>query len=290
MWDLSSLIRDQTCIPCIARQKLNYWTAREAPGRLALRNWLLLILWLVQSIELGTQDKPLTETKEKVMRGPHLWFPERWAPRWWGELRGSLGWPTVQWHWATSVLQFMGREETMLRRTYLSFFPRWSQCSLFVVQSLSHVLLFGTPWTAAHQAPLSSTISQSLLKFISIESVMPSNHLLLCRPLLLLPTIFPSIRIFSNEWAFHIRWPQGASASVLQMNIQGWFPLGLIGLISLQSRGLSRDFSNITVQKHQFFSDQPSLWSNSHNVIHWLIDWLISFYWARASLFWTLGI
>ena len=92
MWDLSSLIRDQTCIPCIARQMLNYWTTREAPGRLSLRNWLLLILWLVQSIELGTQDKPLTETKEKVVRGAHLWFPERWAPRWWGELRGSLGW------------------------------------------------------------------------------------------------------------------------------------------------------------------------------------------------------
>ena len=96
----------------------------------------------------------------------------------------------------------------MLRRTSLSFFPRWSQCSLFVVQSLSHVLLFVTPWTAAHQAPLSSTISRSLLKFMSIESVMPSNHHLLCRPLLLLPTIFPSIRIFSNESALHIRWPK----------------------------------------------------------------------------------
>ena len=157
----------------------------------------------------------------------------------------------------------MGREETMLRRTSLSFFPRWSQCSLFVVQSLSHVLLFVTPWTAAHQAPLSSTISRSLLKFMSIESVMPSNHHLLCRPLLLLPTIFPSIRIFSNESALHIRWPQGASASALQMNIQGWFPLGLTGLISLQTKGLSRIFSNITVQKHQFFCAQlPLLWGH----------------------------
>ena len=73
---------------------------------------------------------------------------------------------------------------------------------------LSHVRLFVTPWTAAHQASLSFTISQSLLKFTSIESVMPSNHLILCHPLLLLPSIFPSIRVFSNELALHIRWPE----------------------------------------------------------------------------------
>ena len=125
-----------------------------------------------------------------------------------GRVEGTLGWPTVQWHWTTSVLQLMGSRETMLRRTYLSSFPRWSQCSLFVVQSLSHVLLFVTPWTAAHQAPLSSTVSWSFLKFMSIESVMPSNHLILCCPFLLLPTIFPSIRTFSSESALHIRWPQ----------------------------------------------------------------------------------
>ena len=76
------------------------------------------------------------------------------------------------------------------------------------VQSVSHVLLFGTPWTAAHQASLSITNSLSLLKLISINSVMPSNHLILCCPLLLLPSIFPSIRVFSNESVLHIRWPK----------------------------------------------------------------------------------
>ena len=75
------------------------------------------------------------------------------------------------------------------------------------VQSLSHVWLFATPWTAAHQASLSITNSQSLPKLMSVELVMPSNHLILCRPLLLLPSIFPSIRVFSNESVLHIRWP-----------------------------------------------------------------------------------
>ena len=76
------------------------------------------------------------------------------------------------------------------------------------VQSLSHVQLFVTPWTAAHQASLSITNSRSLPKLMSIESVMPSNHLILCRPLLLLPSIFPSIRVFSNESVLRIRWPK----------------------------------------------------------------------------------
>src|SRR5574341_949059 len=76
------------------------------------------------------------------------------------------------------------------------------------VQSLSHVPLFSTPWTAAHQASLSITNSRSMLKLISIELVMPSNHLILCRPLLLLPSIFPTIRVFSNESALHSRWPK----------------------------------------------------------------------------------
>ena len=82
------------------------------------------------------------------------------------------------------------------------------------VQSLSHVRLFGTPWTAAHQASLPITNSQSLLKLMSIESVMPSNHLILCCPLLLLPSIFPRIRVFSNESALHIRWPKDWSFSL----------------------------------------------------------------------------
>ena len=82
---------------------------------------------------------------------------------------------------------------------------KWSICS---VQSFSHVRLFATPWTAAHQASLSITNSRSLLKLMSIESVMPSNHLILCCPLLLPPSIFPSIRVFSNESVLHIRWPK----------------------------------------------------------------------------------
>ena len=99
-------------------------------------------------------------------------------------------------------------------------------------------------------------------QLMPIESVMPSNYLILCRPLLFLPSVFPSIRVFSNELTLQIG-GQSIEASVFPMNIQGWFPLGLTGLI-LQSKGLSRVFSNTTVQKHQFFSPQSSLWSNSH--------------------------
>ena len=108
----------------------------------------------------------------------------------------------------------------------------------------------------------------------SIESVMPSNYLILCRPLLLPPSIFPGIRVFSNESVLHIRWPKylvSASESLFPMNIQDWFSLEWTGWISLQSKGLSRVFSNTTVQKHQFFGTQLSLESNSH--IHtWLLE------------------
>ena len=127
------------------------------------------------------------------------------------------------------------------------------------VQSLSRVRLFVTPWMAAHQASLSITNSQSLLKLMSIESVMPSNHLILCGPLLLLLFIFPSIKVLFNEPALCMRWQSigaSASASVLPMNIQDWFPLEWTDWISLQSKGLSRVFSNTTVQKHQFFGIQ----------------------------------
>ena len=111
------------------------------------------------------------------------------------------------------------------------------------IQSLSCVRLFVTSQTAARQASLSIN-SRSLLKLMSTESGMPSDYLILCRPLLLLPSIFPSIEVFSDESAVWIRWPTSASASVLPMNIQDWFPLGLTGLICLQSKGLSRVFSN----------------------------------------------
>ena len=118
----------------------------------------------------------------------------------------------------------------------------------------------------------------SLLKFMSIESVMLSNHLILYCPLLLLPSIFPSIRVFSNESNLRIRWYWSFSISS-SVNIQGWFPLRLTGLISLLSKGLSRVFSSTTNQKYQSFSTLPwncwTPWSNSH--IHmWLLEkpWL----------------
>ena len=135
------------------------------------------------------------------------------------------------------------------------------------VQSLSCVRLLQTPWTTACQASLSITNSRSLLKLKSIKSVMPSNPLIICHPLLLLPSIFPSIQVFFNDQFFTSGGQCNgatASASVLPMNIQDWFPLGWTGWISLQSKGLSRVFSNTTVQKHQFLGAQLSSQSNSH--------------------------
>ena len=143
---------------------------------------------------------------------------------------------------------------------------------LFIVQLLSRVWLFVTPWTVACQASLSFTISQSLLKLMSIDPVTPFNHLILCCPLLSCPQSFPASRSFPMSRLFTSGGQCiGASASVLPMNIQDWFPLGLTGLISLLSKGLSRVFSNTTVQKHQFFSAQPSLWFNSH-ICTWLLE------------------
>ena len=123
-------------------------------------------------------------------------------------------------------------------------------CSVQFIQSLIHVWSFATPWTTARQAPLFITNFQRLPKPVSIELVMPSSHLILGCPLLLLPSIFPSIRVFSNE---------SASTSILPLNTKDWSPLGWTGWIFLQSKGLSTVFSNTTVQKHQFFSTQLSL-------------------------------
>ena len=123
------------------------------------------------------------------------------------------------------------------------------------------VHLFATLWTAACQASLSITNSWSLLKLMSIALGMPSNHLILCHPLLL-SSIFPSIRVFSNELALRIRWPKywNFSFNISPSNEhEDWSPLGWTGWISLQSKGLSRVFSNTTLQKHQFFCAQLSL-------------------------------
>ena len=129
------------------------------------------------------------------------------------------------------------------------------------VQLLSRVQLFATPWVAACQDSPSITNSQSLFKHMFIESVMLSNHLILCHPLLFLPSIFLNNRVFSNESVFTSGGQStgvSASASLLPMNTQNSSPLGWTGWISLQSKGLSRVFSNTTVQKHQFFTTQLS--------------------------------
>ena len=165
----------------------------------------------------------------------------------------------------------------------------WSTSRLYVVSLLiwfiyraavvdvqwpRHTRLFVIPWTAECHIFLSFTFSQSLFKLMSIESVMPSNHLVLCRPLLLLPSTFPNNRVFPTGQLFASGGQSigvSASASVLPMNIQTWSLLGWTGWISLQSKGLSKVFSSTTVQKHQFFGTQSSLWSNSH-IPTWLME------------------
>ena len=142
------------------------------------------------------------------------------------------------------------------------------------VQLLSRVRLFVTPRTEARQASLCITNSWSLLKLMSIELVMSSNYLSSVVPFSSHLQPFPASGSFPMSQFFASGGQNigvSVSASVLPMNIQDWFPLGLTGLISLQSKGLSRVFSNTTVQKHQFFGTQLSLWSNSH--IHiWLLE------------------
>ena len=142
------------------------------------------------------------------------------------------------------------------------------------VQSLSRVRLFVTPWTAAHQASLSITNSQSPPKPMSIESVMPFNHLILCCPLLLLPSIFPSIRAFSSESDLHIRWPKYWSFS---FNIStsnehpGLLSFRIDWLDLLAVQGTRKSLTNTIVQEHQFFSAQLSLQVNSH-IYTWLLE------------------
>ena len=158
------------------------------------------------------------------------------------------------------------RKETPERDSWIYqtwYIPRGHFSS---VQSLSHVQLFATPWTAARRASLSIINSQSLLKLISIESVMPSNRLILCHPLLLSPSIFPRIRVFCNESVLHI----GGQVLEFQLQHQSFWWIFRTDFLwdwlvwSLcNPRDSSRVFSNTTVQKHQFFGPQLSLWSNS---------------------------
>ena len=140
----------------------------------------------------------------------------------------------------------------------------YKEANLVVFQALRHVQLYATPWTAARQTSLSFTISQSLLKLIFTESVMPSNHLILCCPLFLLPSIFPSIRVFSSELALHIRWPKYCSFSISPSNEYSGlisFRVDWFDLLAVQR--ILKIFCSTAVQKHQFFGAQSS-WSNSH--------------------------
>ena len=139
---------------------------------------------------------------------------------------------------------------------------------------VSCVQLFVTLWTIACQASLSITNSWSLLKLMYIESVMPFNRFILCCPLLLQPQSFSASEFFQMSQFFTSGGQSievSPSTSVLPMNTQDWCPLGWTVWISLQSTGLSRVFSNTTVEKHQFFGTQLSLWSNSH-IRTWLLE------------------
>ena len=167
-------------------------------------------------------------------------------------------------------------EPQVLRLEHWKLVLAWFVNNTSSVQLLSRVWLFATSWTAVRQASLSFTNSQSLLRLMSIELVMPSNHLILCRPLLLPPSIFPSIRVFSNESVLHIRWPKywSFSFNISPSNEYSGlvsFRMDWFNLLALQAKELSRVFSNTTVQKHQFFGAQLSLWSNSHTHT-WLLE------------------
>ena len=141
-----------------------------------------------------------------------------------------------------------------------------TQWTFLVVHSLV-MSDFANPWSATCQSSLSFTIFWSLLKLTSIESMMPSNHLIHCHPSLLLPSVFPSIRVFSNESALHITWPKywSFSFSISSSNeYSGLTSFRIYWFDLLAAKGLSRVFSSTTIQKHLFFGAQPSLWSSSY--------------------------
>ena len=159
-----------------------------------------------------------------------------------------------------------------------SWVMQTSQMLVVVVQWLSHVQFFVTPWTAACQASPPITISPSLIKLMSIESVIASNHFILCRPLL--SSVFPSIGIFSNESALHITWPKywRFSLSISPFNEYSGlisFRIDRFDLLAVQGTLKSlqqfKTVSNTTVQKHQFFSAQLSLYFNFH-ICTWLLE------------------
>ena len=170
----------------------------------------------------------------------------------------------------------MERVSSVIAPTAVSIRRSWNFNILFhhhhhIFQSFSRVCLSVTPWTAPHQAPLSSTVSQSLLQFMSIESVTLSNPLILCCSLLLLPSIFSSIRVFSNESSLCIRWPNYWSFSFSPSSEYSGLISFRIDWLNLSIQVTLRVFSITTVWRHQFFSAQPSLQSNSH-ICAWLLE------------------
>ena len=176
---------------------------------------------------------------------------------------------------------------------FSNWISSWTcQVQFTSVQSLSHVWLFATPWTAVHQASLSITNSRSLLKLMSIESVMTSNHFILCCPLILPLSIPPSIRVFSSESVFHIMWPKYwnfSSTSVLPMNTWNWSPLGWTDWISLQSKGLSvfskPQFKSINSLALKNVSNiNAKLWKNNHKWKLQLLKCMGTNYWSDDML------
>ena len=170
-----------------------------------------------------------------------------------------------------TVEQYLQRRERRDANSRI-FYPVCKFCCCYSVTKSCPTLR--TPWTAACQAPLSSTVCQSWLQFMSIESVMLSNHLMLCHPLLLLPSIFLSIKVISHELALPNKWPKywSFSFTVSPSNEYSGLIFFRIDWFDLHAvQGLWRVFSNTTVQKHQFFGPHPSLWSNAH-ICTWLLE------------------
>ena len=193
---------------------------------------------LTDSFPISTLMKPVTV----YAPARHLWSQENYSP-----CGAEVDSPETVIHFLASV---SGSQRTWLL----------SLLRVVVVHPLSRAQLISAPGTAALQASLSFTKSQSLLTLMSFELVTPSSHLNLCYPLLFQSSIFPSVRVFSNEFALRIRWPKywSFSFSARPSNEYGWFHLGLTDLISLQSKGLSSVFLSTKVQKHQFLGAQLS--------------------------------
>ena len=192
-----------------------------------------------------------------------------------------MGWQRVRHDWATNTHTLTAYQQELMRyTTYLDqskHTEKWSQINghkIWLKELFSHQVISDCNPVDCYTPGFPVTVSQNLPKFMSITLVMPSSHLILCYPLLLCLRSFPASGSFPMSRLFASGGQSigtSTSASNFPMNMQGWFPLRLTGLISLLSKGLSRVFSNTTVQKHKFFGTQPSLWSNSH--IHiWLLE------------------